>query len=43
MGAYWGPAAVQNWSFVLKECLSFTLSLVVDFVDADFLVPRGDG
>lgn len=41
--AYWRPAAVQNWSFVLEECLSFTLPLVVDFVDADFLIPRGHG
>ena len=28
---------------MLEECLSFTLSLVVDFVDADFLIPRGHG
>lgn len=28
---------------MLEERLSFTLSLVVDFVNADFLIPRGDG
>lgn len=28
---------------MLEERLSFTLSLVVDFVNANFLIPRGDG
>lgn len=28
---------------MLKQRFSFTLSLLVDFVNADFLVPRGNG
>lgn len=28
---------------MLEERLAFTLALVVDFVNADFLIPRGDG
>lgn len=28
---------------MFKQGLSFALSLIVDFVDANFLVPRRDG
>lgn len=40
--AYRRPGAVQNRSFMFKESFPFTLALLVDFVDADLLVPRCD-
>jgi hypothetical protein len=43
MQAYRRPTAVQNRSFMLEKRLPFTLALVVDFVNADFLIPRGHG
>lgn len=43
MQAYRRPTAVQNGSFVLEKRLPFTLALLVDFVNADFLIPRRNG
>lgn len=37
--AYRRPAAAQHRSFMLEQCLPFTLTRLVDLVDPDFLVP----
>ena len=28
---------------MLEQCLPFTLTLIVDFINANFLIPRSDG
>lgn len=37
------PATIQNGSLMVKQSLSFTLTLLIDLVDADLLVPGRDG
>lgn len=40
---YWRPTAIKHRSFMLDYRLSLALTLVVDFINADFLIPRRDG
>ena len=40
---YRRPATIQDGGLVLKQSLSFTLTLLIDLVDADLLIPGRDG